>query len=628
MTHQVARKLQRVGYTAATRLLGLQRAGGAITLLFALAACPVQTSEAEQLVFPCLEDRQCAAGASCQDGFCVGPDPLDAGATDQPAAQDRAALPDRSHLDLLPTDTALTDTELTDAAGQDAGQDGGLDAAGTGRSELDAAGSDQGGADTLAADGAVGVDTAAQDAGPVPVTQLPVDLGIALGSELRAAQVETTRDSNGDPRVLVGPSADGSAALSLSPDGQQVYSLDFAFTRDSDGNISTNSCSETPACLPLHHSIGHAGCAANSLDCGPDNENGRGMIGAGLIAGQPWHLVAGGRSSGDLDYIYLSPDPGGSPTFRHVDLSAALGGASKGVSAMHVLNDAIYLGFPDSGGARPYLLRLQNLPGPTGMDAASNSDVVNLDCKDMPGVGKAAATTIIDVISSLNGLLYVFNNGGCMRVTVATPPSYSSGSAQWSQCTPDGPPWTFKVSVTTDKTAGIEPADRAFPGAAVYRGGLVTGRNTTDGPQLWSCDPNRTIPTLGCDAGDWSHIAPNSSGDALLSQFDNSNNTSLSMVVATSSAVYVGYDNPDDGVVVFRSTLAAPATRADFTGAGGCDAALHPTSCGGVGGNGFGQPQRFTRIFDATVVVEGENEYVYLVVGDGTQPPAVVRLAF
>ena len=46
-----------------------------------------------------------------------------------------------------------------------------------------------------------------------------------------------------------------------------------------------------------------------------------------------------------------------------------------------------------------------------------------------------------------------------------------------------------------------------------------------------------------CDPGDWSLIAANSSGDTQLSQFNNPNNTHISLLAATQTHLYVGFDN-------------------------------------------------------------------------------------
>ncbi|MGZ3460012.1 MAG: hypothetical protein ACXU86_16080, partial [Archangium sp.] len=119
-------------------------------------------------------------------------------------------------------------------------------------------------------------------------------------------------------------------------------------------------------------------------------------------------------------------------------------------------------------------------------------------------------------------------------------------------------------------------------------------------------------------------VAPNSTGDTQLTQFDDSANTALSLLVATPRSLFVGFDNGSRGAVVFRTSVALPASRSDFTGALGCSAAQYPAGCAGVGGNGLGAGA--TRLFDAKVIGPTGSESVYLTAGDGTGPAGLFRL--
>jgi hypothetical protein len=77
--------------------------------------------------------------------------------------------------------------------------------------------------------------------------------------------------------------------------------------------------------------------------------------------------------------------------------------------------------------------------------------------------------------------------------------------------------------------------------------------------------------------------------------------------------------------VVYRSKNNAPATRADFEGAGGCDASTAPSACDGLGGRGLGAGA--TRIFDGRVLTFNGKDYVYLTAGDGNSGFRVFRMA-
>jgi hypothetical protein len=250
----------------------------------------------------------------------------------------------------------------------------------------------------------------------------------------------------------------------------------------------------------------------------------------------------------------------------------------------------------------------------------------------MPGIGAGgspknnAPVQMIDTLAGFNDRLYVVNNGGCMRSTTPTPRSYSSFPADWASCTPSLPAWSSRTSRTTFKTADLEPADRAVPQLAAFQGKLYLARNTTStagvkGPQLFVCSPERTGATLDCDSGDWSLVAPNTTGDTLFTQFNDADNVSLSLLVATANALYVGFDNASRGVVVMRASTPAPLGRDDFTGKEGCSAAQFPSGCEGLGGNGLGAGA--TRLFDGKALGTGS---VYLTAGNGTGPAGLHRL--
>ena len=130
-----------------------------------------------------------------------------------------------------------------------------------------------------------------------------------------------------------------------------------------------------------------------------------------------------------------------------------------------------------------------------------------------------------------------------------------------------------------------------------------------------------TNPALGaapdrCEPGDWTLVAANTTGDAQLSQFNNPTLTAITMVTASPHYLYVGFDSTS-GVQVFRTANAAASTAADFEGEAGCSAAMHPTSCAGLGGNGVGAATS-TTILDGKALTFGTFAMLWLTVGDAT----------
>jgi hypothetical protein len=432
-----------------------------------------------------------------------------------------------------------------------------------------------------------------------------------------------------DGRVYVGPNKSGTGGVSVDLDGLGGQSFGFFLHKDTTSNSSQNT-STAP-----YPSIGAAGCRANTSACGPDNEDGRGFFFSGRVGTQEWLGIGGARSGGDLDYVYLGQDTDDLNTLylRYLDLSALLGGQTRNFSTALFFRDRLYLGFADTGGSRPYLLVVKRFPtADPGYDASSGTDVEDLVADNMPGIGVGgspknnAAVQMIDTLAGFNDRLYAVNNGGCVRSTTPTPRSFSSFPGDWAPCTPSLTAWNSRTSRTTSKLADLEPADRAVPQLAVFQGRLYLARNTTStagvrGPQLFVCSPERTGATLECDPGDWSLVAPNSTGDTLFTQFNDADNVSISLLVATANALYVGFDNASRGVVVMRAATPAPLGREDFLGKERCSAAQFPSGCEGLGGNGLGAGA--TRLFDGKAIGTGS---VYLTAGNGTGPAGLYRL--
>lgn len=420
-------------------------------------------------------------------------------------------------------------------------------------------------------------------------------------------------------KIYLGPNASGDGAVRFPPDGSLIERVGFALPADVEGNATRN---EAP---PPYPGIGRSGCVANSGQCGPDNENGRGIFTAGIIGGQPWLALVGGRTDGDLNYVYMSADIDATLDFHYVDLSTRLGPQTKGCSAAHFFNGRLYLGFPDTGVNRPYLTVIKTPPpqDAPGLDVLTAGQAEDLWATDMPGIGDSADPSMIDAIVDFNGSIYLFNNGGCMRSTTATPAPYDTNPADWTSCTPSAVEYGSQEAITASKVVDIEPADKAFPQAAVFHGRLIAGRNTAAGPQLWACAPASSGDTAQCDPEDWSLLAANSVGDATLSQFGNPANAKASLVVATVDHLYVGFDNPRDGIVVFRSDNPAARDAADFTGQAACSAGQHPSGCAGIGGNGVGSAAN-TRILDA---MASSGDVVYLTTGDGVGNVSIYRIA-
>lgn len=424
--------------------------------------------------------------------------------------------------------------------------------------------------------------------------------------------------------VYLGPNQAGNGGVRMLPEGSSIQNVTFTFNNDlgqKDANLSGGGLAPYP-------SLGSTGCAPNTTACGPDNENGRGIYASGLIAGTPCLFASGSLSGGGLSHVYATTDTTTAPDFNYVGLSTVLNTLeAQGSSSMIVYHDRVYLGIPSNRANRPFMMVLNRTPAVPGFDAAKG-DAVDLTATSMPGIGakattlsNAAPTQMIDSFAIFNDTLYLANNGGWIRSTKGNPGPYATSPGDWAVTIPAVAAYVAKTSVTTTKLADLLPSDRALPQMAVLNGTLYAGRNTTAGPQLWACAPGAK---LDCDPPDWSLIAANTIGDSQLSAFNDANNASVTLLVATASHLYVGYDDAVDGVRIYRSTSAAPTSTADFEGQNHCNAAGGSSACPGLGGNGLGTGA--TRIFDARALTYGGAGYVYLTAGTGTSAVRVFRL--
>ena len=428
-------------------------------------------------------------------------------------------------------------------------------------------------------------------------------------------------DFNG--RVYLGPNKNNTGGVRMLPDGSSLENVTFTFNNDP---VRSNANSYGGGLGP-YPSLGFTGCTPNTAQCGPDNEDGRGVYGSGLIAGTPWLIASGSISGGGLSHIYATTDNMTAPNFDFIGIRGQVDPDVQGTSAMIVFRDRVYLGFPSNHPLRPLFAVVKVMPPTPGYDAQSAADVEDLTSTNMPFLGakgspaNAAAAQMIDAFAVFNDRLYLGNNGGWMRSTNNAPGSYQLLPGDWAVSTPSAAAYSAKTSVTTAKLSDLLPSDRALPQMAVLGGKLYAARNTTVGPQVWACTPGAG---LVCDPANWSLFVPNSKGDKRLSQFNDTNNSSISLLVATPLHLYVGFDDTIDGLRLYRSTTTTPSTPADFRGKGGCSAAAGAAACPGLGGNGFGVG--VTRIFDSRALNYGGADYLYLTAGTGTTAVRVFRL--
>ena len=537
----------------------------------------------------------------------------DADAGDADAGDADAGFTDAGDADAGFTDAGDADAGFTDAGSMDAGS---MDAGSMDAGSMDAGSMDAGSMDAGSMD-AGSMDAGRTDAGADAGEILTVFID-PFGDGTTGTFVFGYRG-----KVYVGPNRSGAQAVRFDPSGADLENVSFAFTRDVTGHVSAN------ASPPPYPSIGTSGCTANTPACGPDNENGRGLFFETQFADAGWLGVAGAKSSAGMSYAYFTSETGTPLNFSYVDLSALLGAGTRELSSAQSLGGRTYLGFGGTAGSkRPSLVVLLVPPAAPGIDASA-AQAIDLGADLMPGLNMGGASTnniMVDAIGSLNDRLYLGAFGGWMRSTVSNPRSFGAGPADWAGCTPSVAAYAVKTSTTTTLGADLEPADRAVPGFASYGGRLYAARNTTTGPQLWGCNPATTASATECDPGDWYLVAPNTTGDLQLTQFNDPANTKITLLRASTTHLYVGFNNLVRGAVVLRSLALTPSTRADFTGASDCAATQYPATCRGFGGNGFGSGLLVNRIIDSVIFSAPTTDYLFVVAGNGVAAARVLRL--
>jgi hypothetical protein len=307
-----------------------------------------------------------------------------------------------------------------------------------------------------------------------------------------------------------------------------------------------------------------------------------------------------------LNYIYYTSEFGKILNFYDMNLSSDLGANTEGVSAMAVSNGKLYIGYPDTGGNRPYFHKIVNLvEGPT-----VPTDFINLEGDNLPRIGanalpykNTAGKVCIDSFGLYGSRLFLANggkaaqneDGGIVKTTVDDPLPANSNPGDWQDTTPTlHGEWyngNNRHSLELSKTNKLTPADKAFPAMAEFNGKLYVIRNTvgsSGGPQLWRWD-----------GSSWVLVASNGSG---ITNMGDGGNTRATMLAANGDRLYIGYDNASTGVQVWRTGpgVTDPLSESDFEA---------------VDKNGFGDPAKNQVIYSVLSTPEGGVDYLWLLCG-------------
>ncbi|GEM_PF-1079463 len=385
-------------------------------------------------------------------------------------------------------------------------------------------------------------------------------------------------------RVYIGPSNSDNAIFRLKPDGSDAEVVTFYF----------------------HGETGDS----TTLDPGPNGESGIDYIASGLIGGEEHLFFGPQKDSGNLNYIYYTSDTGSQIDFTYIDVNAYTSGPTRSINSMAVFNDMLFIGLSDQGPLNPILPKLINLVN----NPVTDVDILGMEAPYFTRIGGAATfhpntagTVGIDIIYPFNNVLYIANgghnavnqDGGIVRSINNNPDDWSSGD--WTDITPTGlaswynSPSDDFFSIELGTQYKLIPADRAFPAMAAFNGNLYIARNTEKGPQLWKHDGVATWTLIADDDAD--NISELGAGY--------SDNASITMLIANDTWLYVGFDNSNNGLQIFRTNAANPLVAADFSV---------------ITNNGFGQGSDVTTIYHALSIEDNGTHYLWVLCGkDGNE---------
>ncbi|PJZ26626.1 hypothetical protein CH352_04660 [Leptospira hartskeerlii] len=418
-------------------------------------------------------------------------------------------------------------------------------------------------------------------------------------------------------RVYLGTNDINNAAFRFYPDGTNTVLATFSY--------STGTCSGTTG---FGYGLGNT-CGTNM---GPNGE--RGVVGfnSGVvtIGGVNYEILLAGPLKDGVTRGYFTQSQDIILPWTEFGFSATGGANTKSVQTLYAVDNHVYMGLSSAHGTQAPILTHHTVTASGGVvSVASGTD---MGIRSVNNLGKAASTDNlkntskvvgIDSILKFNGNLYVANNGG-IRYS-----SDFSGFTSSTLATPSG--FSGTTLVLPPQPSGLEkvnPGKRGIPKLLDFNGHLYMARNVAVGStctntdtlqdcqtnlrgELWKCDPATSGGASTCDPGDWTRIITGTETDLGTAN-------AISILQNNGSGVlYVGFDDPTNGVKMFRiSSTNVPATSGTMSSAG--------WSQQGTNGLGTVSPL-YIRFISSTSISDGFYNYIYVTSGTGTDAIKVFR---
>ena len=177
---------------------------------------------------------------------------------------------------------------------------------------------------------------------------------------------------------------------------------------------------------------------------------------------------------------------------------------------------------------------------------------------------------------SPTGTFYIANNGG-IAYSTGTPADSTSFSTVLNQTYLGGV--TLVLPDEADNgLLKIRPGQKGVPALVNYRGALYMARNLAveqtaanetvqSSAELWECTENCTVDS------NWNRVALSSHADFTyytdtdlpgIPTGSSSNNIAISLLQVNGDSLYIGFDNPADGITIWKASSAV-SSESDFT---------------------------------------------------------------
>jgi hypothetical protein len=431
-----------------------------------------------------------------------------------------------------------------------------------------------------------------------------------------------------DNKIYLGTNDKNDAAFRFDPLGTNAILTTFKFINNAALSLS---CASSIRFGYIISGITGGTCGTNG---GANGEVGAvGFTSVELtISSVNYEILAVGALKEAIDRVYYTQDKDTILDMKNFGTTGGNGINTASTQLIYGIDNYIFTGVASDHGTNAPVFNRAPVTAPGGVVTVGS--VVNLNGSNIPYLGKqngnpynsGGNTVGIDFIYRVGNSTYMANNGGVIYISTSNMGTMApSNNAQWNTLatlsTPSGITGTSLCLPNKNATNGgglgkVRPGEKAYPYMLQYNGNLYLVRNvgTVADPrvplrgELWKCTPNGNGQ---CAPSDWSKIVDGTETGLP------ANAKAISMLIANGNNLYLGFDDPVNGLVVYKHSGTNP-------GATGGNMSSVWTQQGSAGlGSGSKYIINSASIYDTAT---GKN-YLYIVIGDGlgTTPIKVVR---